>query len=170
MNWQPAAPTRTAAAKTRHPGERRLSVDTLAIRHRPAAVASICARVRHFKKTRLYDGRVGGAAGGVRPDARGRPRGARTRRACVQALGKPTVGLMIGGRLVLGVVPLAMLPHAGASQTTAGSAGPPKVVLIDLPIPDYPPIARSALVSGDVYVTVNVRPDGTVAAATATRF
>ena len=56
-----------------------------------------------------------------------------------------------------------------ASRPAVGAQGSSSLALVDVPIPTYPPIARSAAISGDVHVTVEVRPDGTVASATVAR-
>jgi TonB family protein len=62
---------------------------------------------------------------------------------------------------------IAALATAFALAAGHGSVGAqaPGITLVDLPIPAYPPIAGAAGVSGDVRVTVNVRPDCTVASA-----
>jgi TonB family protein len=48
--------------------------------------------------------------------------------------------------------------NAGGGDTSQG-----EVVMTKLVAPVYPPLARQARVTGDVEVTVNVRPDGSIA-------
>ena len=65
-------------------------------------------------------------------------------------------------RITFAVCVVAIL---GLTQDVVGSQASASVTLVDVPIPVYPPIAQSALISGDVHVTVDVRADGTVASA-----
>ncbi len=60
-----------------------------------------------------------------------------------------------------------MLTHNAFAQTAISEAPPTGVVLTNLSPPVYPPLARQARITGDVKVSVHVRPDGTVATADA---
>src|SRR3954463_10281411 len=62
--------------------------------------------------------------------------------------------------IVVGVPILLVAP-----SPAVGSQSEANPVLVDVPIPAYPPIARSAMISGDVHVTVEVRAEGTDATA-----
>ena len=56
-----------------------------------------------------------------------------------------------------------------ACGQTVGAQSSSSLSLVDVPIPVYPPIAQSAMISGDVHVTVEVLPDGSVASASVAR-
>lgn len=64
------------------------------------------------------------------------------------------LGLVAGGALAL--------PGSALAQSPIRE---PRIVPIEWPRPVYPQIAQSARVQGDVEVAVDVRPDGSVAAA-----
>src|SRR3954471_22080119 len=72
----------------------------------------------------------------------------------------------MNSRLTIIVVGVAIL--LVAPRPAVGSQSEANPVLVDVPIPAYPPIARPAMISGDVHVTVEVRPEGTVATASIT--
>ena len=77
---------------------------------------------------------------------------------------------MAGWRLPLVLALLSAAPVRPAiAQSVPGSAAPTATIVpVHLPQATYPPIAQSARVQGDVEVTVNVRPDGSVAEAALT--
>jgi TonB family protein len=68
---------------------------------------------------------------------------------------------------------LVLASLAGLTSVVPASAGAsgeePRIVPIAWPHPVYPQIAQSARVQGDVEVAVDVRPDGSVAAADVVR-
>jgi TonB family protein len=64
-------------------------------------------------------------------------------------------------RTVIGVLVFAAMNAAVASAQTAEAV----IVPLRWPEPIYPQIAQSARVTGDVEVAIDVRPDGSVAAA-----
>jgi outer membrane biosynthesis protein TonB len=59
------------------------------------------------------------------------------------------------------------LPIAGAPTLSSTEAPQTRVTLVKLPPLRYPPLSLQARIAGDVKVNVQVRPDGTVAAAEA---
>src|SRR3954465_177159 len=65
---------------------------------------------------------------------------------------------------VVGVIAILLV----GPRPAVGSESEANPALLAVPLPAYPPIARSAMISGDVHVTVEVRPEGTVATASIT--
>ena len=69
----------------------------------------------------------------------------------------------------VGTAVLVMAILLVASRQVVTSQSSPSLALVDVPTPIYPAIATFARMSGDVHVTVDVRPEGTVASATVER-
>src|SRR5580704_1863345 len=72
-----------------------------------------------------------------------------------------SICVLVAISVAYGPVVESMAQNAGGADASQGGA-----VMTKLVAPIYPPLARQARVMGHVELTVNVRPDGSVASVT----